>query len=206
MKIILLFILTLYIGMQAFSQDSLFLLGGERRAVKVLEKNDSILVYSKPGSTKRKNIYLHNLYSIKYESGTEVVVYKQDPTLDFFLTPDQMKIYLKGYYDGKETFKPLVSDIYSGLIGLAFPSVITPIPWGAVGTGIGVGANIALRPRINWDKYGDKELKKDEVYQSGFMDAAQKKKLFRSLIISGICFSIATTVNIIILSQQSGEN
>jgi hypothetical protein len=205
MKYILQLVLIILIASQAFSQDTLYVLGGKRKAVKVLEKNDSTVICTNEKGTKKKIIYLNNLYSIKYENGQEVVVYCMDTTLDFFFTPAEMKIYLQGYHDAHETFKPLISNIYSGVIGVTFPIVLPALPWGLAATGVGVGVNMAFRPSINWEKYGREEYKTNEVYQTGFIDAAQKKKVFQSLAIAGISFTITTAIKTIILFNQASE-
>ncbi len=199
----LLFIL--FITINAYSQDTLFILGGKTKIIKVIEKNDSTLVYTQVNKTKKKIVYLHNLYSIKYANGQELIVYKQDTALDFYFTPEQMNLYLVGYRDAKKTFKPLVSDISIGVIALVSPVFLPAFPWAGLATGLSVGINAAIHPHVNWEKLGRTEFKNNEVYQTGFVDGAQKKKLFHSLAISGIGFTISAIVTAIVLSQQAND-
>lgn len=194
-----------FIFIHVYSQDTLFVLGGKTKTVKVLDKNDSCVVCTKINGTKKKVIYLHNLYSIKYANGQEVVVYKQDTTLDFYFTPEQMNMYLIGFRDAKKTYKPIISDISIGAIALVSPALLPAFPWGILTTGLSVGIDAAIKPHINFEKYGRAEDKNNEVYQTGFMDGAQKKKLFHSLTVAGIGFTISAIATAIVLTQQANQ-
>lgn len=205
MKYILQLILIIFCCLQAFSQDTLYTLGGRMRAVMVLDKNDSTLLYKTIQGNKTKEIFLHNLYSIKYENGKKEIVYRQDSSLYFYFTPEEMGYFLDGIYDAKKTFKPLTSDIAAGICGLTGGVLTSTFLFGLPVFVVEIGINSYMSPRVNWEKYGRAELVNNEAYQAGFMDAAQRKKIFRGLAISGITFTISVATTIAILSQQFDE-
>lgn len=197
--------LLIFIGVQAFGQDTLLSLDGKMKVVQIEQKNDSMLLFKLQGKNKLKVEKLVNLYSIKYANGKEEIVYRQDTTLDFFLSQQEMKSYIYGFRDAKKNFKPTASNISSAVIGAVGPVLLPPFPWGVLASGLGVGVNSAIHPRINWETYTPAAYKNDEAYKTGFTDGAQKKKLFRGLTIAGISFAVSSVATTIILLQSNED-
>lgn len=206
MKRILQCILLILCGLRVYSQDSLYTLGGKIKAVNIIEKTDSTLIYTAPTKTKKREIFLHDLYAIKYSNGKKEVVYRQDTSLYFIFTPEEMGYFLEGAYDAKKTFKPIASDIAACFCGITGGFITVTYLFGLPIFAVEIGVNSYFQPRVNWDKYGRAALVNNEFYQTGFMDAAQRKKIFRGLVISGITFFISTAATITILYQRSDEN
>ncbi len=131
-KTILIFIV-LFIGNITIAQDTIQLLNGKTKLVKVIKEDYDWVSYrsinknGKEGRKRKKNI--EHIFAIAYQDSTLSQIYKKDTIYDNYWSINDMKLYLEGRRQARKHFKPYKSFIIGMAVGtgVAMYSIFPPI-------------------------------------------------------------------------------
>lgn len=123
-----LFFLLFFPALYVSAQDKILLLNGKVKEVAHVEglfKKD--IVYTDNLSPKQKKITINKVFSVT-SKGREKVFYKQDSAVEYYLTTDQMRWYIKGEQEAIAGYKgSYVPGGVSGLLGSAVLHFAPPL-------------------------------------------------------------------------------
>ncbi|MFA6924607.1 MAG: hypothetical protein WC223_10180 [Bacteroidales bacterium] len=190
---IILFFISLFFIQRTFSQDTILLLNGKQIQCKAAYVNETSVVYHKLHKNEKiKQINKEKVYSITDSLGKKKIIYDKDTTNGFYLTKEQMLIFIKGEQYAAKECKLFSSFVLSFAVGglsayvLKFYGVpmvaLTPIVFGAIQT-------------KSYESNPNKKLVNNEFFIEGYQTKARYKKIKSSLIGGIIGF---TSVAIII--------
>ncbi|MDD5570572.1 MAG: hypothetical protein PHD97_05365 [Bacteroidales bacterium] len=191
LKIILFFISFAFIQ-QLYSQDTILLLNGKQIYCKGAYSNETRVVYHKLSKNEKiKDINKEKVYSITDSLGKRTIIYDKDTMNGFYLTKEQMLLFIRGeQYAAKKfhTFFPFLASLCIG--GLSAYSI--PDPYGV--------AVVALVPfaygSINAKSYKSNpnaELVNNQYFIQGYQTKVRLKKT-KSSLIGGVFGYIAIAV------------
>ena len=202
-KLSFLFIsLYLLVTAQVFAQDEVLFINGDYSNVKIIDTNDyKRVTYQRQGKTKIKTWFKEDIYSIKYASGQEVIIYQQDTLENEYFTPAEMRIYIQGEQDAAAGYKTPVATAGSAVVGLAsglMLNILAPIA-PAVYTVIVGSRWIKIKKKY----VSNPDLLKEEVYRMGYEKEARSKLIQNSIIAGGATMLVGfITANYILLKND----
>ncbi|MBI9066385.1 MAG: hypothetical protein JEZ09_03765 [Salinivirgaceae bacterium] len=152
---------------------------------------EGVLFYNN-AKGKQKKQYLDNVFSI-VENGTENIIYKQNIEMGDILTPEQMKMYVKGLSDALENYKVpdwvVAGGFASGYLGGVLPQPTLELEGSEMGLPLGIlipvayiGAVGAGNADANALNNSFPESVQNEYYLMGVESGVQKKRIKKSLI------------------------
>lgn len=169
-------------------QDTINMLNGKQIIAKTIynEENKTFLRYDidKGKSVKLKMVDMLDVYSLSFHNKPFRMVYAQDSSLGFYLSVDEMGMFIKGERMALNHYKaPWVAVggfalgfaptmAWVNFYGLAIPPVY----------GLGVGL-ITPKPKV--PAGGDQMLLNDQNFREGYKTAATRK-LVKSALIGSI--------------------
>jgi hypothetical protein len=186
---------------KSYAQDEILFLNGDYATVKVIDTTDyRRITVERPGKKKLKTWYKEDIYSIKYASGQEVVIYQQDTLENEYFTQGEMRIYIQGEQDASAGYKAPVATVGSVVIGagsglvLGFLAPIAPALYTVV-----VGSRWI---KIKKKYVSNPDLLKEEVYRMGYEKEARSKLIQNSIIGGGLGMIAGyVTANLILLKR-----
>lgn len=177
-------------------QNTLWLTNGKKLTIgdyKIQDDHngDSVMVFTSDKG-KEKERYLDEVFSVIDNNGAERVIYYSNATIGEILTVDQMRSFVNGQYDGKQTkISPLIS-ITAAAAGFGGAFIPNPsIKSGSTSIDIPVGILIPTAHALISGGFStpDKVLQKnfpnridDKYYVMGVDHSLQKKRVKHSLI------------------------
>lgn len=159
---------------------------------------EGFLFYRLPGTLKMREIELDKVYSVRYFSGEDKVLYTPDTLENNWLTAGEMKFYLDGQYDAMRHYRK--RPVLTGVIGVLFGGLSAGAgmfygPIGVIGyTGI-VGYGLPSNSKRNGF---NPEMKGNDAYSEGFGTAAKRRSVKSAALWSSIGYvsglAILTTI------------
>lgn len=179
--------LTRFYAQSAAPLDTVYLLSGKTVTGIVKDSTDDelkILIPKKNGDFKADFVDMDLVFSVKYRNGQESVLYKQDTLFGNYFTPQEIRYYMYGERDARANFHcPLwiAGAFAAGFGGGYFRSALSPVPAFAYS-----GLTTAFRVKIRPGSVSNPDNIKYDTYILGYEKEARKRRLFQSLIWSGI--------------------
>ncbi len=191
----------LLFSVNSFAQDEVLFINGDYANVKILDTTDyKRITIQRPGSSKTKTWYKEDIYSIKYSTGTEVIVYKQDTLENEYFTPSEMRIYIQGEQDASAGYKTPIATAGAAAVGLggglvlSFLAPIAPALYTVI-----VGSRwIKIRKKY----VSNPDLLKEEVYRMGYEKEARSKVIQNSILGGVIGMVVGSVVANLILVER----
>ena len=137
--------------------------------------------------TTNKRRFTHRIsstqvFSVIHADGTETVVYSPD-TMGFLAvdtTPDldygirEMRYYIKGQQDGRRHRTNIDAEVgfLTGVLSAGLGNF-----YGPIGPGVGMGVEALLPVKIQDKACSNPDLKDNEAYYDGYVQAAKRKKI-----------------------------
>ncbi len=133
MRKLLLICIVLLLGNGAIAQDTLQLLNGKTKLIKVLKQDYDWVSYrsikknGKEGRKHKKN--LEHVFAIAYKDSAVSQVYKKDSLYDNYWSVNDMKFYLEGRRQARKHFRPYKTFLMGVAVGtgVAMYSIFPPI-------------------------------------------------------------------------------
>lgn len=152
--------------------------------IKVLEIQGQTISYQKFGNpnSSSKKIYKDNVFAVNYADGRESVVYKRDSVFND-VSPEQMRMLIKGMRDGREKYKNYSSYFIGFAAGVAGP-IIASVSFGTLAPfppAAGIFVCGITAPNMNKQPVEKKYLNNEE-YLMGYQKKARGKKTRHALI------------------------
>ena len=164
----------------AMAQDTLVFINGREIPASNIKLQDDQVIYNslkRPGKIKSAESY--NIFSIKYASGDETLIYKPDTLIDD-LSIEEMRMFVKGQQDALAYYNTTAVTVASSAIGLAsgftlqFFALAPPAIFATI-----VGAS---SPNMDRQPVRNKELLESPAYRSGYEAKARNMKIKKALI------------------------
>ena len=180
---IIAFLISMFSFSQLKGQDTITLLSGKVINVEILE-TDSFAIsynYQKKNKTKKKTISSDLVFDITYQNGTIDTIYKTDPSIDQYLTIDEMQLFIWGEQDALKYYKATFTTIFGVAFGAGFGYLLhdgfyvagVPLVY-TVGAGV---SKISIRN----EEYRSSTVLSNPAYQEGYIKVARSKKAFNAL-------------------------
>ena len=188
---IILRLLPLFFFVQAFSvsaQDEILLINGHLIPCKVLEVQDTDIVYEYTKQKKNKSktslrlIDRYRVFSVKREGFKEEVFYKQDTTTGYVFTEEEMRYYIMGQQDATENHKATFSFIFGMLYGgaggyiLSENIIVLLVPFSTLPIFRIFGAPVRQK------NVRDSQLLTKPTYVQGYKRVARSKTVLQGLL------------------------
>lgn len=181
----LLLLLSLLIPFCAAAQDTLLLMNGRQMNCHILADTGTVFEFELTkanGKIKRRELHKNDVFSVKREGRSEVILYAQDELLGDIYSVDEMRFYLAGENDARENYSAWPT------FAVGFAVCASVSLWGGDGYITAVGPPILytmlqLVPKI---KIREKtmtrpEYKYNDIYADGYEPPARSRKLFRAM-------------------------
>ena len=203
LQIKLLLSVFIFIASNSFAQEyTLMFRNGKTQTIKDYSLIDSSYYEGQIKFTtlngKIKTKYLEDIFSVINKSGDENIFYTPNENLGEILSVSQMKSYITGRYDARNTkISPMVfvGGVLSGAAGAFIPQPEIKTNSGSFSLPLGIfvpatyvvimGATPPTAEKLN-QKLPDKAG--NESYLIGYQDGIRKKRIKNSLIGAGIGF------------------
>ena len=174
----------------SFAQDTIFLLNGEKYAVKIKKVTNDSLIFETlgPGKIKERRIDKSDVFSLISPNGNEVIMYRQDTGIGNNFAADQMRNYIYGEQDARKNFHaPLmtVAGAISGVGGFAFLGF-----YGLMVPPLTTALLSIKSPKVKAKCVSRRELIDNEYYRSGYQGVAIRKKVKNGLIGGLVSFAV----------------
>ncbi len=176
-----------------FAQDSVLLINGKYKLVKVKELTEEEVIYEI--ETKRyiktKTFNKHDVYSINYYDGGLDTIYKQNIEIGFDFDKRQMGLAIKGQQDGEMFYKAPWITVGGAAVGGAAPFIVPPA-YGLFFVPAYAAAIDLHAPKPDPKHLEVPEWATDEYYLSGYERAASRKRVRNALLggLSGFAVSV----------------
>jgi len=184
MNILKRFILFLMLGLFIASlnaQDAVLLINGKLLERKITDVNDNFITFEKNKkrlfSSKIKTslikVETSSVFSVKYSSGMETVLYKPNPDAGFTLQEQEMQAFVYGEKWGRENFRAPWSTVMGFVAGAAggyYQFYGVPVP---VVASVVIGLN---KPKASYYKRMPQGYAENPYFAAGFKDYGRKKK------------------------------
>jgi hypothetical protein len=133
MRNLLLICIVFLLGNAVNAQDTIQLLNGKTKLVKVLEQDYDWVRYrslkknGEEGRKRKKN--LEHVFAIAYKDSSVSQIYKKDSLYDNYWSVNDMKFYLEGRRQARKNFRPYKTFMMGVAIGtgVAMYSIFPPI-------------------------------------------------------------------------------
>ena len=127
---IIAFVVSMFSFNQLKGQDTITLLSGKVIHVEVLDTDSFSITYNyqKKKKTKQKAISSEFVFDITYQNGTIDTLYKKDPSIDQYLTVEEMHLFILGEQDALKYYKATFTTIFGVAFGAGF-GYISSVYW-----------------------------------------------------------------------------
>jgi hypothetical protein len=133
MRNLLLICIVIFLGNGAIAQDTLQLLNGKTKLVKIIQQDYDWVSYrsiknnGEEGRKHKKN--LEHVFAIAYKDSSVAQIYKKDSLYDNYWSVNEMKFYLEGRRQARKHFRPYKTFIMGVAVGtgVAMYSIFPPI-------------------------------------------------------------------------------
>jgi hypothetical protein len=180
---IIVFVFSVLSFNQLKGQDTITLLSGKVINVEILD-TDSFAIsynYKKKNKTKQKTIAADLVFDIAYQNGTIDTIYKRDPSIDQYLTVEEMQFFIWGEQDALKYYKATLTTVFGVAFGAGFGYLLhdgfyvagVPLVY-TVGAGV---SKITIRN----GEYRSSTILSNPAYQEGYIKVARSKKAFNAL-------------------------
>lgn len=174
------------------AQDTIFLLNGKRVLTQQYELNpdSSIITYQNKKNKKRK-LASNNVFSIQSFTGAELILYKKD-SIDKMLDVNQMRNYIAGEYDARNTYFPKYAAAGGFTIGAFSPLI------GRAGIFIPLLTSPAFSYIPEPQKFIDANITtENKMYILGYKEIMKRKRFLNALKGSAAGFIFTTAIILI---------
>lgn len=188
--------LAFLISCAASAQDQIILINGDVLDVKNVELKDNKVSFQHLNKDKRKKIHPDRVFSVKYENGSEQIVFVPDPLDPNDFKPEEMRMFIKGEQDAKLYYHNTGNKIVSAAIGagaglLTIYGLVVPALYSTV-----VGS---FSPNLEKHTVSDPALRDNLNYREGYERKCRDRKIRNSLIYGFGGFAIGFTAFAIFL-------
>jgi hypothetical protein len=196
--LIILFANLILTPLAGYAQGTIVFLNGKEKRFEAAEIKGEYLHYSVEGDTMdfKKVVDRYNVFSLKYDNGTEDVLYKPDTTYGEDPSVEEVRDYIKGeQYAMKRYRKPMnfISGVGVGLASSAAGFYGIPIPL-AYSTVLG-----RFDPKVPANEDGSIQ---SESFKMGYQKKARNIKIKNSLLGGAVGFAVGITALVVIFSND----
>jgi hypothetical protein len=196
--LIILFANLILTPLAGYAQGTIIFLNGKEKRFEAAEIKGEYLHYSVEGDTMdfKKVVDRYNVFSLKYDNGTEDVLYKPDTTYGEDPSVEEVRDYIKGeQYAMKRYRKPMnfISGVGVGLASSAAGFYGIPIPL-AYSTVLG-----RFDPKVPANEDGSIQ---SESFKMGYQKKARNMKIKNSLLGGAVGFAVGITALVVIFSND----
>jgi hypothetical protein len=168
----------------AQSSDTLLLMSGQEVWMQVTSDTGTVIigqVAKKNGKLREVSIHKLDIYSHAKANGTKVIYYAEDWAQEYYLSPEEMEVYLAGAGDAKKGFDAkkvlIIGVVFSGTIaflgGDGWATVFLP-------TLLYMGGQYIGKIKIDHKTMRDPKYLYNDYYAAGYEAPARTKKLVRA--------------------------
>jgi len=133
MRKLILTCFVLLLGNEAIAQDTIQMLSGRTKLVKIIKQDYDWVSYrsinknGKEGRKHKKN--LEKIFAIAYKDSAVAQIYKKDSLFDNYWSVNEMKFYLEGRRQARKHFRPYKTFLMGVAVGtgVAMYSIFPPI-------------------------------------------------------------------------------
>lgn len=164
--------------------DTLLLMSGQEVLIEVSSDTGTVIlgrVAKRNGKLREVSIHKLDIYSHSKSNGQKVIYYAEDWAQEYYLSPEEMQVYLAGAGDAKKGYKAkhvfLIGFLLSG--GLAFAggdgwmTVFLP----TLGY---MGVQLIGKIQIDHASMRDPKYMYNDFYAAGYESPARSKKVVRA--------------------------
>lgn len=186
----------------SIAQDTICLITGKKIILKEYKiDNFQRKLFYKTKKNKEKSYFLDNIFSIIDTLGKETIIYKPSNNLDFDISVENMRDFIQGASDARQTYKAPLFYIYGFIVGTG-STVFLQNPVYAIlpsgGTSVLLGLPKKSEKRIT-EKYP--EYAGNIHYVKGYNQEVKNKRFMNSVKGAGV--GILTGIAVIILQQNN---
>lgn len=164
--------------------DTLLLMSGQEILMEVKSDTGTVIigqVAKRNGKKREVSIHKLDIYSQSKSNGVKTIYYAEDWAQEYYLTPEEMQVYLIGAGDAKAGYRAR----YILLGGVLFSGTIAFLGgdgWGTVflPTLLYMGAQYIGKIRIDHDSMRDQKYMYNDYYAAGYEAPARSKKMVRA--------------------------
>jgi hypothetical protein len=164
--------------------DTLLLMSGQEVWMQVTSDTGTVIVgqvAKKNGKLREVSIHKLDIYSHSKANGTKVIYYAEDWAQEYYLSPEEMEVYLAGAGDAKKGFDAnkvlIIGVVFSGTIaflgGDGWATVFLP-------TLLYMGGQYIGKIKIDHNTMRDPKYLYNDYYAAGYEAPARTKKLVRA--------------------------
>jgi hypothetical protein len=180
------------------AQGTIVFLNGKERRFEAAEIKGEYLHYSVEGDTMdfKKIVDRYNVFSLKYDNGTEDVLYQPDTAYGEDPSVEEVRDFIKGeQYAMKRYKKPMnfISGVGVGLASSAAGFYGIPIPL-AYSTVLG-----RFNPHVPANEDGSVQ---SESFKMGYQKKARNMKIKNSLLGGAVGFAVGITALVVIFANE----
>jgi hypothetical protein len=184
----------LFIVPDFYAQDTLILIDRPYKIIDVVELNDSMLVYAKPGKRRLKYIERDKAYSIRGTNKEEQIIYIIDTLEGNYVSAWDMKYYIEGQLDALHGYKGKANKIAASGVVFGASGSVLGLFYGPIAPTLYIifqsTKKVRAKPKHNFN--ADKV--QDDMYVLGYNTMARRmtmKKLYWSTL-SGYAIGLVT--------------
>ena len=180
-------VIALIVSMFTFSQlkgqDTITLLSGKVIHVEILEADSFTITYNyiKKNKSRQKSIASELVFDITYQNGTIDTLYKRNPSIDQYLTVEEMQYFILGEQDALKYYKATLTTVVGVAFGAGFGYLLHE---GFYVAGVPlvytIGAGVS-KINIKNEGYRSTTTLSHPAYQEGYIKVARSKKAFNAL-------------------------
>jgi hypothetical protein len=164
--------------------DTLLLMSGQEILMHVQNDTGTVIigqVAKRSGKMREVSIHKLDIYSHSKSNGTKVIYYAEDWAQEYYLSPEEMNVYLIGAGDAKKGYDSkgvlLIGVLFSGTIaylgGDGWATVFLP-------TLLYMGGQYIGKIKIDHKSMRDPKYMYNDYYAAGYEAPARSKKLLRA--------------------------
>jgi hypothetical protein len=179
-----LMLLMLAPAIQAQQLDTLLLMSGQEVLISVSNDTGTVIlgtVAKRNGKLREVSIHKLDIYSHSKANGQKTIYYAEDWAQEYYLSPEEMQVYLIGAGDAKKGYRAkgvlVVGILFSGTIaylgGDGWSTVFLP-------TLLYMGGQFIGKIQIDHDSMRDAKYMYNDYYAAGYESPARSKKIVRA--------------------------
>ncbi len=166
--------------------DTLLLMSGQEVLIQVTNDTGTVIlgkVAKRNGKQRDVSIHKLDIFSHTKHTGEKTIYYAEDWAQEYFLSPEEMSVYLMGAGDAKAGYKAR----YVILAGVAFSGTIAYLGgdgWATVfvPTLLYMGGQYIGYIRIDHESMRDQKYLYNEFYAAGYEAPARSRKVIRAAL------------------------
>jgi hypothetical protein len=180
------FLLTQGLIVRAQQVDTLLLMSGQEVLIQISSDTGTMIigkVAKRNGKLRDVSIHKLDVFSHAKASGSKTIYYAEDWAQEYFLTPEEMNVYLAGAGDAKSGYKAryvlLIGTLFSGSLaymgGDGWATVFIP-------TLLYMGGQYIGKIRVDHESMRDQKYMYNDFYAAGYEAPARSKKMMRAAL------------------------